>query len=134
MKIHMKSSILLLIIVTALSGCTSFHSVEMKPKKINDVTYYLMDPPVYAGEKVKYQLKDGRQGEFVVQTVTPKTISGNNGVTLESSDIKSLEKEEVSKVKTGAAVGGGIAVTTGVVVSLIAVSLGSAIVAALAAG
>ncbi|AGB84047.1 hypothetical protein D781_3853 [Serratia sp. FGI94] len=128
MKYSMKRVITLLaVVVILLSGCTSYRHVKLENQPLNNGSYYLTEPPIYAGDKIKYQLMNGEKGEMSVVQVTPQSIIGNNHVTIPLSQIDMLEKQEVSTAKTGAAVGGG-AVAIGVILTaVLAVGLATAV-------
>lgn len=122
--------IMLTAVMMMLNGCSSYNTVKVSQPSINNNTYFLTDPPLYAGDKIRYQLRDGKKGDMTVARLTPQTIIGQNGVSLPASDLNSLEKEEISGVKTGTAVGGGV-VAVGVIFSAF---LASALVAGIVAG
>lgn len=105
--------------VMMLNGCTSYNAVKVSNKPLGNSTYFLTEPPLYAGDKIRYQLKDGRKGEMTVDHLTANAIVGQNGVTLPASELSALERQDISGAKTGAAVGGGVAVTMVVVVVVI---------------
>lgn len=125
-----KILMMLTAVVMMLNGCTSYNAVKVSQPSINNSKYFLTNPPLYAGDKIRYQLRDGKKGDMTVARLTPQTIVGQNGVNLPASDLNSLEKEEISGVKTGTAVGGGV-VAVGVIFSAF---LASALVAGIVAG
>ncbi|WP_261455390.1 hypothetical protein [Serratia ficaria] len=131
--VRIRALMLLMAMLVALNGCTSYHAVAVGHKPLSHSTYLVTDPPLYAGDKIRYQLNNGQKGEMVVARLTPQAIVGQNGATLSAAELSSLEKQAVSAAKTGAAVGGGIAATT-LVVAILTVSLASAMVAGIAAG
>lgn len=130
---RVRALMLLVAMLMTLNGCTSYNAVTVSHKPLSHSSYIVTDPPLYAGDKIRYQLNNGHKGEMVVARITPQAIVGQNGVTLPAADLGSLEKQAVSAAKTGAAVGGGIAATT-LVVAILTVSLASAMVAGIAAG
>lgn len=129
---RVKGSTLAVLMATVmmLNGCTSYNAVKVSNKPLGSSTYFLTEPPLYAGDKIRYQLKDGRKGEMTVDHLTPEAIVGQNGVMLPASELSALEKQDISGTKTGAAVGGGVAVTAVVLVVLLASALTGAIIAA----
>lgn len=133
---HVKSRVLLVLIamVVTLNGCTSYNAVKVSNQSLSNSTYFLTEPPLYTGDKIRYQLKDGEKGDMTVARLTPQAIVGQNGMALHASDIISLEKQEFSGTKTGAAVGGGVAATTVVIMSIVCTSIVSSLMAGIAAG
>lgn len=122
----------ILAISLILNGCHSYQNISVKPQSLGESHYYLTEPPLYAGDKIKYQLKTGQRGELTVASVTPQSISGTNHITLPMNHLISLEKKEISKTKTGTAVAGGTAVMAVAVVVMVSLAIGGALAAAAA--
>lgn len=123
---------LVLAIPLVLNGCHSSQNISVKQQPLGEGHYYLTEPPLYAGDKIKYQLKTGQKGELTVASVSPQSINGTNHITLPLNQLSSLEKTEISKTKTGAAVVGGTAVAAVAVVVVLSLAIGGAFVAAAA--
>ena len=130
-----KSLLTSLVLTTTLilSGCHSYHAVNMERKPLGEGHYYLTNPPLYSGDKIKYRLKTGEEGVMTVATVSPNSINGTDNVTLPLEQLSSLEKQEISKSKTGAAVAGGVSATVVAIALVVVVSLSGAVMSALAA-
>ncbi|KOC89970.1 hypothetical protein [Winslowiella iniecta] len=134
MKFKKSISAVMLLAALTMSGCSSYNSVRLNQDKIgSDYSYYKMDPPLYVGDKIKYKLKDGREGELTVGKVEPNTIVSDSGKVVAISDIASLERKDFSKGKTASLVGGGFAATTVILVVLVSAATLGIISAALAA-
>ncbi|KDF20407.1 hypothetical protein AF42_00813 [Citrobacter freundii MGH 56] len=117
-----------------ISGCSTYDSVQVKPKKLeNNYSYYLLNPPLYEGDVVQYKLKDGSHDTVTVQTTTPRALLTSTGQAVSFDDMVSLDKKDISKGKTAAAIGAGAGVTAVVIVAVFAVALGAGF-AAIAAG
>lgn len=131
MKLKKSVTSVMLLAALTLSGCSSYNSVRLDPQKIgSEYTYYKMEPPLYVGDNVKYKLKDGSEGELTVAKIAPTTLTGDSGKTVSLADISRLERKDVSKGKTAALVGGGVATTMIVVVAVVTVGIFAAIAAA----
>jgi len=115
-----------------LTGCTSYDSVQFRQKQLgNNYTYYQVLPPLYSGDVVKYRLKNGNQNTITVQRTTAQGIIANTGNIVMFNDIVSLERKDISKGKTAAAVGAGVGAAAVVVIAVFAVALGAGFVAIL---
>lgn len=118
----------------AVSGCSSYDSVQVKPKKLeNNYSYYLLNPPLYEGDVVQYKLKNGSHDTVTVQKTTPQGMLTSTGQVVAFDNMVSLDKKDISKGKTVAAVGAGVGVTAIVIVAVFAVALGAGF-AAIATG
>ncbi|MFC0229422.1 hypothetical protein [Serratia aquatilis] len=135
MKLKKICGVAMVLATLATSGCHSYNSVELKKQQIGEgYNYYELQPPLYAGDELRYKLKDGTEGELKVAKKEPSTIVGENGAVIPISEIASLERKDLSKTKTAAAVGGGVAVTTVVVVAVLAVTVTTALIAVIGSG
>lgn len=122
------TSILPAMIIAALtlSGCTSYNSLQLSKQQLPAVstqtstpyTYYKIDPPLYNGDVVQYVLQSGEKGTITVKKTTPQTLISDDGRVINLSDLASLKRKDISKGKTAAAVGTGVA-TTVVVATLV---------------
>ncbi|CAE1144068.1 protein of unknown function [Serratia sp. Tan611] len=65
-------------------------------------------------------------------SVSPQSINGTNNITLPLNQLSSLEKSEISKTKTGAAVAGGTTVVVVAVAVIISFAIAGGLVAAAA--
>ncbi|EFO1265835.1 hypothetical protein OM252_19700 [Escherichia albertii] len=119
-----------LILSLVLCGCHSYQGVNIKQKNLERSTYYLTEPQIYSGDLIKYKLKSGDEGEMTVSKVTPQYISGINNQSIPMGEIISLEKKELSKTKTGAAVAGGVTATVVIIGLVTTLAVGSALIAA----
>lgn len=125
-----RNLLITLILSLVLCGCQSYQGVNIKQKKLERSTYYLTEPPIYAGDLIKYKLKSGSEGEMTVSNVTPQYINGINNQSIPMGEIISLEKKELSKTKTGAAVAGGVTATVVIIGLVTTLAVGSALIAA----
>ncbi|MFS2225198.1 hypothetical protein [Pantoea sp. B65] len=126
----MKMLSVILISALFLAGCTSYNAINLhKENTGSDYTYYKMQPPLYVGDKVKYSLKDGSKGELTVQKIEPNYLVGNSGQVIPLSELSSLERKDLSKGKTAAAVGGGAVATTVILAVAVTVAMMGAIAA-----
>ncbi|WP_059276266.1 hypothetical protein [Escherichia albertii] len=119
-----------LILSLVLCGCHSYQGVNIKQKNLERSTYYLTEPQIYSGDLIKYKLKSGDEGEMTVSKVTPQYINGINNQSIPMGEIISLEKKELSKTKTGAAVAGGVTATVVIIGLVTTLAVGSALIAA----
>lgn len=123
---------MLLTMSITVTGCTSYDSVQLRKEQVNNsYTYYQVSPPLYSGDVVKYRLKNGNQNTITVQRTTAQGIITNTGDTLLFNDIVSLERKDISKGKTAAAVGAGVGATAVVVIAVFAVAIGAGFAAVL---
>lgn len=135
MKLKKICGVTMVLATLATSGCHSYNSVELKKQQLGEsYNYYELQPPLYSGDEVRYKLRDGTEGELKVAKKEPSTIVGENGAVVPISEIASLERKDLSKTKTAAAVGGGVAVTAMVVYVVLAVAITSSVIASLGAG
>ncbi|WP_411177268.1 hypothetical protein ACHQI7_27200 (plasmid) [Klebsiella oxytoca] len=118
-----------------MSSCSTYDSVQVKPKKLeNNYSYYLLYPPLYEGDVVQYKLKDGSRDTVTVQTTTPQALLTSTGQVVPFGDIVSLDKKDISKGKTAAAIGVGAGATAVVIVAVFAVALGAGFAAIVSGG
>ncbi|MBH2559844.1 hypothetical protein I5O93_11430 [Serratia ureilytica] len=100
----------------SLAGCTTYHDVALQQKEAGlNSPYYLLQPPVYVGDQLKYGLKDGSGGELTVAKVEPKDIVADSGKIIPLSQLSFLQRKDLSTGKTAALVGGGAVATTAIV-------------------
>ncbi|PIJ50338.1 hypothetical protein BL250_13865 [Erwinia sp. OLTSP20] len=97
------------------SGCHSYYGVNVHQQSLNNGRDYLLQPPLYSGDKIRYQLKNGDKGTLTVSRSDPQNIYADDGRVLPVSQISQLEKREISNGKTAAAVGGGSVVVVAIV-------------------
>ncbi|ASM19833.1 hypothetical protein BVG90_12480 [Serratia marcescens] len=97
----------------SLAGCTTYHDVALQQKEAGlNSPYYLLQPPVYVGDQLKYGLKDGSGGELKVE---PKDIVADSGKIIPLAELSFLQRKDLSTGKTAALVGGGAVATTAIV-------------------
>ncbi|MEL5325059.1 hypothetical protein [Serratia ureilytica] len=100
----------------SLSGCSTYHDVALQQKEAGlNSPYYLLQPPVYVGDRLKYGLKDGSGGELTVAKVKPKDIVADSGKIIPLSQLSFLQRKDISEGKTAALVGGGAVATAAIV-------------------
>ncbi|WP_242512501.1 hypothetical protein [Serratia marcescens] len=100
----------------SLAGCTNYHDVALQQKETGlNSQYYLLQPPVYVGDQLKYGLKDGSGGELTVAKVEPKDLVADSGKIIPLSQLSFLQRKDLSTGKTAALVGGGAVATTAIV-------------------
>ncbi|HCD7747619.1 TPA: hypothetical protein ND538_003440 [Serratia marcescens] len=100
----------------SLAGCTTYHDVALQQKEaVLNSPYYLLQPPVYVGDQLKYGLKDGSGGELKVAKVEPKDIVADSGKIIPLAELSFLQRKDLSTGKTAALVGGGAVATTAIV-------------------
>ncbi|WP_411177290.1 hypothetical protein ACHQI7_27295 (plasmid) [Klebsiella oxytoca] len=116
-----------------MTGCTSYDSVQVRQQQLNNnYTYYKLDPPLYAGDVVQYRLKNGNHDTITVQNTQPQGLITSTGQFILYKDMVSLERKDVSKGKTAAAVGAGVGTTAVVLVAIFAITLGAGFAAIIA--
>jgi hypothetical protein len=83
-------------------SCHSYDAVQFRKPTPADIktSSYILTPSVYAGDNVKYTLRNGKKGEMKVQEVTGHTIAGEKGLIIPFSEISTLEIKKISPVKT----------------------------------
>lgn len=91
-------------------------------------TYYLLDPPLYEGDVVQYKRKDSSQDTVTIQKVTPQSLITSTDQVTPLVDLTSLEKKDISKGETAAAVGAGVGVTALVIAATLSAGLAAMIV------
>lgn len=95
--------------VITLNGCTSYSAIHLRQHQLkNQYSYYKIDPPLYSGDIVELENKDGNQYNFTVQRSTPHAIVSTSGQTIELAEITSLKRKDFSTGKTAALVAAGI--------------------------
>lgn len=77
-----------------MSGCSTYDTVQVKPKKLDsNYSYYLLNPPLYEGDIVQYKLKDGSRNTVTVQKTTPQSLLTSTGQVVPFDDMVSLDKK-----------------------------------------
>ncbi|CAI0757468.1 hypothetical protein [Serratia grimesii] len=105
------------LVMFSLCGCTTYNPVALQQKDIGqDGHYYHLQPQVYIGDHLKYGLKDGSGGEISVAKIEPNAIIADTGKIIPFTQISFLERQDISKGKTAALVGGGAVATTAIVI------------------
>lgn len=122
----------ILAMIVVLNGCHSYRNVNVKQKFQEGNQYYLTEPSLHVGDKIKFKLETGQEGEMTVANISSLRITGANNVTIPLDQLKSLEKLDVSKPKTGAAVVGGATVAVAVVVVALSFAIGGVLAVAAA--
>lgn len=118
---------------TIMTGCTSYNPVQLRQQQLNNsYTYYKIDPPLYAGDVVQYKLKNGYHSTITVQSIQPQGLRSSSGQFIPYKDMVSLERKDISKGKTAAAVGAGAGATAVVLISIFAITLGAGFAAIIA--
>ncbi len=116
-----------------MTGCTSYDPVQLRQQQLNNsYTYYQLDPPLYAGDVVQYKLKNGSQDTITVQGTKPQGLITSSGQLIPYKDMVLLERKDISKGKTAAAVGAGAGATAVVLVAIFAITLGAGFAAIIA--
>ncbi len=116
-----------------MTGCTSYDPVQLRQQHLNNsYTYYQLDPPLYAGDVVQYKLKNGSQDTITVQGTKPQGLITSSGQLIPYKDMVLLERKDISKGKTAAAVGAGAVATAVVLVAIFAITLGAGFAAVIA--
>lgn len=124
---------LLIATTIVMSGCSSYDPVQLRQQQLsNNYTYYRLDPPLYNGDVIQYKLKDGSRDTVTVQSTTLRGIITSTGQELPYKDMISLERKDISKGKTAAAVGAGATATVVVLVAVFAVAVGAGFAAIIA--
>lgn len=115
-----------------MTGCTSYDPILLHQQQLNNsYTFYKLEPPLYKGDVVQYKLKDGSNDAITIQRTTPQGLVTNTGQFIPYKDIVSLERKDISKGKTAAAVGAGAGATAVVLVAIFAITLGAGFAAIL---
>lgn len=84
----------------SLAGCTTYHDVALQQKETGlNSQYYLLQPPVYVGDQLKYGLKDGSGGELTVAKVEPKDLVADSGKIIPLSQLSFLQRKDLSTGK-----------------------------------
>ena len=124
--------VLLMMLVLNLIAGSSSHSVNIRkdPNTNQMLTRWETTPPLKKGDHLQYTLKNGSKGKIDFKEISNGNLNGLNGSSLPLDQIASLERKEVSKGKTAAAVGAGVGVTAIIITIVIAVGIGSLLVAA----
>ncbi|EEX4923870.1 hypothetical protein D0720_003961 [Escherichia albertii] len=135
MKLKKSLAGIIMLSTMLMSGCSTYDAVQVKPKKLDsNYSYYLLNPPLYEGDIVQYKLKDGSRNTVTVQKTTPQSLLTSTGQVVPFDDMVSLDKKDISKGKTAAAVGAGAGATAIVMIAVFAVTLGAGFAAILAGG
>lgn len=84
----------------SLAGCTTYHDVALQQKEAGlNSPYYLLQPPVYVGDQLKYGLKDGSGGELKVAKVEPKDIVADSGKIIPLAELSFLQRKTFPREK-----------------------------------
>ncbi|HBA7544044.1 TPA: hypothetical protein J1Y36_002895 [Escherichia coli] len=135
MKLKKSLAGIIMLSTMLMSGCSTYDAVQVKSKKLDsNYSYYLLNPPLYEGDIVQYKLKDGSRNTVTVQKTTPQSLLTSTGQVVPFDDMVSLDKKDISKGKTAAAVGAGAGATAIVMIAVFAVTLGAGFAAILAGG
>ncbi|MFK3839571.1 hypothetical protein [Serratia sp. NPDC087055] len=117
MKLANLAPFILGLVIMSLCGCTTYNPVALQQKAIGqEGSYYHLQPQVYIGDHLKYGLKDGSGGEMNVAKIEPNAIIADTGEIIPFTQISFLERQDISKGKTAALVGGGAVATTAIVI------------------
>lgn len=104
---------LMIVVLVTVSGCTSGKTVTLHQQKLtSDYSFYKSDPNLFAGDIVTYRLINGSHETITVQSTTPQGIITSTGQSIPYKEMISLERKEVSEVKTLAAICAGAALAT----------------------
>lgn len=131
----------IIIAALTLSGCSSYNALQLSKQQLPEVsnptstpyTYYKIDPPLYNGDVVQYELQNGSSGTMTVKKTTPQTLISDKGLVINLSDLASLKRKDISKGKTAAAVGTGVATTVVVAAVVFTAAVGAGFAAMLSA-
>jgi len=94
MEVVMKK-FLLILICTSLTACSSLQTVDFSPENHSQEILANILP----GDNIYIETQDGQEYEFEVESINTDSVKGEgNEVSL--SDIKILEREEFSLLKT----------------------------------
>lgn len=91
----MNYNVILFILLTSLfaTGCSSMHKINL------DNEHHWSVNNVSSGDYLKITTQDGKTIEMEVKSLSEKTIIGDD-ITIPFNQIKSLEKREISVLKT----------------------------------
>ncbi|EAO9510224.1 hypothetical protein AIQ85_15470 [Salmonella enterica] len=135
MKYQKLSAGMMVITVMMMTGCSTFNPVQLRQHQLErNYTYYLLDPPLYEGDVVQYKCKDGSQDTVTIQKVTPQSLITSTDQVIPLADLTSLEKKDISKGKTAAAVGAGAGVTAVAIAAIFAATLSAGLAAMIVNG
>lgn len=131
----------IIIVALTLSGCSSYNALQLSKQQLPEVstpsstpyTYYKIDPPLYSGDVVQYELHNGSSGTMTVKKISSQTLISDKGLIINLSELASLKRQDISKGKTAAAVGTGVATTVVVAAVVFTVAVGAGFAAMLAA-
>ncbi|EAA8389187.1 hypothetical protein AH448_10890 [Salmonella enterica subsp. diarizonae] len=116
--------------VMMMTGCSTYNPVQLRQHQLErNYIYYLLDPPLYEGDVVQYKCKDGSQDTVTIQKVTPQSLITSTDQVIPLADLTSLEKKDISKGKTAAAVGAGVGVTAVAIAAIFAATLSAGLAA-----
>ena len=107
-----------LLMVLALSGCTSMQAVEnidTKAEILNSIS---------PGDHIHVETHDGGKYEMVVQSIDINTVKGA-GREIPLDQIRTIKKKQISVLKTTGAIAGGYLAFVAIGVLLILGSIGS---------
>lgn len=120
----------MMVITVMMTGCSTYNPIQLRQHQLErNYTYYLLDPPLYEGDVVQYKCKDGSQDMVTIQKVTPQTLITSTDQVIPLADLTSLEKKDISKGETAAAVGAGVGVTAVVIAAIFAATLSAGLAA-----
>lgn len=122
-------SVIILLSTLMLSGCSTYRSIGVH-HQVTGIDGYQTTPTLWKGDRVRYVLKNGREGEIVIQSVNSLYLMGQDGMHVPLGQVVTLERKEVSGGKIAAATGAGIGVGAIVVVAALSVGLATALIAA----
>lgn len=116
-----------LIVVVGLSGCTSYNGINLHKQTYQSVNRFSAEPPLWKGDKIRYELKSGQKGTMTISSVTPDTLLAEDGKVIELNNIASLERKDLARAKTAAA---GLSASALFFVILVSAGLASALISA----
>ncbi|ECJ3938079.1 hypothetical protein YT28_14070 [Salmonella enterica subsp. salamae] len=120
----------MMVITVMMTGCSTYNPIQLRQHQLErNYTYYLLEPPLYEGDVVQYKCKDGSQDMVTIQKVTPQTLITSTDQVIPLADLTSLEKKDISKGETAAAVGAGVGVTAVVIATIFAATLSAGLAA-----
>lgn len=130
MKYQKTMAGMMVITVMMMTGCSTYNPVQLRQHQLaRNYTYYLLDPPLYEGDVVQYKCKDGSQDTVTIQKVTPHSLITSTDQVIPLADLTALEKKDISKGKTAAAVGAGVGVTAVAIAAIFAATLSAGLAA-----
>lgn len=119
-----------LVLVLGVSGCSSYKGVTITNKSGARAIVAQVDSPLAEGDRLRYELKNGDDGEILLHAIEGKVLVGQDGANVSLDEIAKLERKEFSVGKTAAATGAGIGVAAVTFIFIGVAGLVSALVAA----